>query len=262
MGYTRPMSYVCTALYHSKWRNNPLVIPVYTKDQSPPYLCWRWLSVDIAKLGFLNLDLLYSFAYCANVFCYLVLGILEFSRIMEKKRVAVPLVCHGHSRPVVDLFYSPITPDGFFLISASKGMCAFLINVNFLCEGKNCEIWCVFASLFFVYELMALVDCFVDIGVKLLLDYIALLFIGYAIFIYDVQILAPCLEMERLEIGLEHLKDTRVQYGVAAWIRMLYVLHLAQRTSLRMHLKPILVIYLMHLHTLYYPGMTCWKIFS
>ena len=40
---------------------------------------------------------------------------------MEKKRIAVPLVCHGHSRPVVDLFYSPVTPDGFFLISASKG---------------------------------------------------------------------------------------------------------------------------------------------
>lgn len=37
--------------------------------------------------------------------------------------MAVPLVCHGHSRPVVDLFYSPVTPDGFFLISASKGMC-------------------------------------------------------------------------------------------------------------------------------------------
>lgn len=42
---------------------------------------------------------------------------------MDKKKVAVPLVCHGHSRPVVDLFYSPITPDGFFLISASKGDC-------------------------------------------------------------------------------------------------------------------------------------------
>ena len=43
--------------------------------------------------------------------------------IMDKKKAAVPLVCHGHSRPVVDLFYSPITPDGFFLISASKGNC-------------------------------------------------------------------------------------------------------------------------------------------
>ena len=40
---------------------------------------------------------------------------------MDKKKAAVPLVCHGHSRPVVDLFYSPVTPDGYFLISASKG---------------------------------------------------------------------------------------------------------------------------------------------
>lgn len=45
---------------------------------------------------------------------------------MEKKKVAVPLVCHGHSRPVVDLFYSPATPDGFFLISASKGEICFV----------------------------------------------------------------------------------------------------------------------------------------
>lgn len=44
---------------------------------------------------------------------------------MDKKKVAIPLVCHGHSRPVVDLFYSPITPDGFFLISASKGASSF-----------------------------------------------------------------------------------------------------------------------------------------
>jgi hypothetical protein len=40
---------------------------------------------------------------------------------MEKKKVAIPLVCHGHSQPVVDLFYSPVTPDGYFFISASKG---------------------------------------------------------------------------------------------------------------------------------------------
>jgi hypothetical protein len=49
---------------------------------------------------------------------------IQISQIleMEKKKVTVPLVCHGHSRPVVDLYYSPVTPDGFFLISASKGM--------------------------------------------------------------------------------------------------------------------------------------------
>ncbi|KAK8525014.1 hypothetical protein V6N13_016007 [Hibiscus sabdariffa] len=47
---------------------------------------------------------------------------------MEKKKVAVPLVCHGHSRPVVDLFYSSITPDGFFLISASKDTTPMLRN--------------------------------------------------------------------------------------------------------------------------------------
>ncbi|XP_015872147.2 uncharacterized protein LOC107409224 isoform X1 [Ziziphus jujuba] len=47
---------------------------------------------------------------------------------MDKKKVVVPLVCHGHSRPVVDLFYSPITPDGFFLISASKDSSPMLRN--------------------------------------------------------------------------------------------------------------------------------------
>ena len=41
---------------------------------------------------------------------------------MEKRKAQIPLVCHGHSRPIVDLSYSPITPDGFFLVSASKGM--------------------------------------------------------------------------------------------------------------------------------------------
>ncbi len=32
-----------------------------------------------------------------------------------------PLVCHGHSRPIVELAYSAQTEDGVFLISASKG---------------------------------------------------------------------------------------------------------------------------------------------
>nr|XP_027061232.1 serine-threonine kinase receptor-associated protein-like [Coffea arabica] len=47
---------------------------------------------------------------------------------MDKKKGAAPLVCHGHSGPVVDLFYSPITPDGFFLISASKDSNTMLRN--------------------------------------------------------------------------------------------------------------------------------------
>eukprot|EP00798_Chlamydomonas_sp_ICE-L_P012499 gene12499-15713_t len=32
----------------------------------------------------------------------------------------VPIVCHGHSRPIVDVNYCNITPDGYFLASASK----------------------------------------------------------------------------------------------------------------------------------------------
>lgn len=47
---------------------------------------------------------------------------------MDKKKTIAPLVCHGHSRPVVELFYSPITPDGFFLISASKDSNPMLRN--------------------------------------------------------------------------------------------------------------------------------------
>ncbi|KAG9129965.1 hypothetical protein Leryth_007089 [Lithospermum erythrorhizon] len=47
---------------------------------------------------------------------------------MDKKKAAAPLICHGHSRPVVDLFYSPITPDGYFLISASKDSNPMLRN--------------------------------------------------------------------------------------------------------------------------------------
>lgn len=32
-----------------------------------------------------------------------------------------PLTCSGHTRPVVDLAFSGITPFGYFLISACKG---------------------------------------------------------------------------------------------------------------------------------------------
>lgn len=37
-----------------------------------------------------------------------------------KKDMPNPLVCHGHSRPIVDVQYSQITNDGYFIASASK----------------------------------------------------------------------------------------------------------------------------------------------
>ena len=32
-----------------------------------------------------------------------------------------PLTCSGHTRPITDLCFSEITPDGFFIISGCKG---------------------------------------------------------------------------------------------------------------------------------------------
>ncbi|GLC47358.1 hypothetical protein PLESTB_000167100 [Pleodorina starrii] len=37
---------------------------------------------------------------------------------MSNKRV--PIVCHGHTRPIVEINYSQNTPEGYFLASASK----------------------------------------------------------------------------------------------------------------------------------------------
>mmetsp|Transcript_39206 Transcript_39206/g.54429 ORF Transcript_39206/g.54429 Transcript_39206/m.54429 type:complete len:332 (+) Transcript_39206:402-1397(+) len=39
---------------------------------------------------------------------------------MTRRAQQVPLVCHGHSRPIVEVSYSPVTEDGYFLMSASK----------------------------------------------------------------------------------------------------------------------------------------------
>ena len=37
------------------------------------------------------------------------------------------LTCAGHTRPVVDLDFSDITDDGYFVISACKGMYFIII---------------------------------------------------------------------------------------------------------------------------------------
>lgn len=39
---------------------------------------------------------------------------------MMRPRSQQPIVCHGHTRPIVDLQFSGVTPDGYFLVSASK----------------------------------------------------------------------------------------------------------------------------------------------
>eukprot|EP00775_Hariotina_reticulata_P002690 gene2690-2990_t len=39
---------------------------------------------------------------------------------MMQKKSQQPIVCHGHSRPIVEVNYSGVTPDGYFLVSASK----------------------------------------------------------------------------------------------------------------------------------------------
>lgn len=53
-------------------------------------------------------------------------------------------------------------------------------------------------------------------------------------FLLGFQIRVLCSEMERLEIGLEHLKGTKVLCGVAAWIPVPYVPQLLLLISQRM----------------------------
>jgi len=42
------------------------------------------------------------------------------SLVTNERSLLPPLVCHGHSRPIVDIQYSEVTEDGVFLSSASK----------------------------------------------------------------------------------------------------------------------------------------------
>lgn len=51
------------------------------------------------------------------------------------------LTCSGHTRPVVDLAFSSITPSGFFLISACKG--------NFPHPLIN-AVWLLFSKFLFI----------------------------------------------------------------------------------------------------------------
>lgn len=41
-------------------------------------------------------------------------------KTVQKVQYSGPMVCHGHSRPIVDLQFSPVTKDGLFIVSASK----------------------------------------------------------------------------------------------------------------------------------------------
>ena len=41
-------------------------------------------------------------------------------KTFQKIQYSGPMVCHGHSRPIVDLQFSPVTKDGLFIVSASK----------------------------------------------------------------------------------------------------------------------------------------------
>jgi len=41
----------------------------------------------------------------------------------------IPLTCSGHTRPVVDLAFSRLTDDGYFMISACKGRW-YVIHIN------------------------------------------------------------------------------------------------------------------------------------
>lgn len=83
--------------------------------------------------------------------------------------MAVPLVCHGHSRPVVDLFYSPVTPDGYFLISASKGKKIFLgISLSKVANSSNIyelSSTLCYAGYEFIHDLVNLMFLYVCLSI-------------------------------------------------------------------------------------------------
>ncbi|KAF0935103.1 hypothetical protein E2562_030390 [Oryza meyeriana var. granulata] len=61
---------------------------------------------------------------------------------MDRKKAAVPLMCHSHSRPVVDLFCIPVTPDECFLTSAIKGIIVGSdMGVLYFIAGQIHAVW-------------------------------------------------------------------------------------------------------------------------
>lgn len=62
-----------------------------------------------------------------------------------------PLTCSGHTRPVVDLAFSGITPYGYFLISACKGERGAFIWVLMTSSGR-CQDVCLLPFFFFVAD--------------------------------------------------------------------------------------------------------------
>ena len=74
---------------------------------------------------------------------------------MTAKRV--PLSCVGHTRPVLQLAYSGVTPDGIFLASASKGqllttrvrVCLCVCVCVCTCVRVCVRVWFFFFFFFF-----------------------------------------------------------------------------------------------------------------
>lgn len=56
----------------------------------------------------------------------------------ESSLKQVSITCNGHTRPIVHLHFSPITENGFYLVSGSKGWSESKIFVhrilNFNCR--------------------------------------------------------------------------------------------------------------------------------
>ena len=58
----------------------------------------------------------------------------------------IPITCSGHTRPVVDLRFSDVTPYSYFLISACKGtILSQLTNLNLIWHNYLLDFVCLLA---------------------------------------------------------------------------------------------------------------------